>query len=105
MANNPKYIRALADASNAADVPSEAEALTPTDRYNESLMTGLRTAQGIDLTALSNHFGLRPDATEPEAWRRFLNQGILKEIGSGVYRIAEPHWVMADAIAAELFVA
>lgn len=105
VANNPKYIRALADASNAADVPSEAEALTPTDRYNESLMTGLRTAQGIALTDLENRFGLRPDATEPEAWRRFLNQGILKETGSGVYRIVEPHWVMADAIAAELFVA
>jgi oxygen-independent coproporphyrinogen-3 oxidase len=86
-------------------VPSEAEALTPTDRYNESLMTGLRTAQGIALTDLENRFGLRPDATEPEAWRRFLNQGILKEVGSSVYRIAEPHWVMADAIAAEFFVA
>ena len=105
VANNPKYIRALAGASSATDLPCETETLSSTDRYNESLMTGLRTARGIDLTALSNHFGLRPDVTEPEAWKRFLNQGILKEIGSGVYRIAEPHWVMADAIAAELFVA
>ena len=37
--------------------------------------------------------------------RRFLTQGMLEEIGPEVYRIAEPHWVMADAIAAELFVA
>ena len=76
--------------------------LTPTERYNESLMTGLRTAHGIVLTDLESRFGLRPDTTEQEAWRRFLNQGFLTEIGSGVYRIAEPHWVMADAIAAEL---
>ena len=105
VANNPKYIRALAGASSAAHLPCETETLSPTDRYNESLMTGLRTARGIDLTALESRFGLRPDVTEPEAWKRFLNQVILKEVGSGVYRIAEPHWVMADAIAAELFVA
>ena len=105
VANNPKYIRALAGASSAADLPCETETLSSTDRYNESLMTGLRTARGIDLTDLEDRFGLRPDVTEPEAWKRFLNQGILKEVGSGVYRIAEPHWVMADAIAAELFVA
>ena len=105
VANNPKYIRALTSASSAADLPCETETLSSTDRYNESLMTGLRTAQGIDLTDLSNHFGLRPDVTEPETWKRYVNQGILKEVGSGVYRIAEPHWVMADAIAAELFVA
>ena len=105
VANNPKYIRALDGASSAADLPCGGEALTPTDRYNESLMTGLRTARGIDLTDLDNRFGLRPDVAEPEAWKQFLDRGILKEIGGGVYRIAEPHWVMADAIAAELFVA
>ena len=95
----------MAGASSAAHLPCETETLSPTDRYNESLMTGLRTARGIDLTDLSNHFGLRPDVTESEAWKRFLKQGFLKEVGHGVYRIAEPHWVMADAIAAELFVA
>jgi oxygen-independent coproporphyrinogen-3 oxidase len=105
VANNPKYIRALSRASSTTDLPCETEALSPTDRYNESLMTGLRTARGIDLNALESRFGLRPDVTEPEAWKRYLNQGILKEVGSGVYRMAEPYWVMADAIAAELFVA
>ena len=105
VANNPKYIRALAGASSAADLPCETETLSSTDRYNESLMTGLRTARGIDMTDLESRFGLRPDVTEPEAWRRFLNQGILKEVSGGVYRIAEPHWVMADAIVTELFVA
>jgi oxygen-independent coproporphyrinogen-3 oxidase len=105
VANNPKYIRALDGASSAADLPCAGEALTPTDRYNESLMTGLRTARGIDLTDLDNRFGLRPDVAEPEAWKRFLDRGVLKEIGGDVYRIAEPHWVMADAIVAELFVA
>lgn len=105
VANNPKYIRALSSASSTADLPCETESLSPTDRYNESLMTGLRTARGIDLTHLANRFDLRPDATEPEAWKRFLSQGVLQEIGPGVYRIAEPHWVMADAISAELFLA
>ena len=105
VANNPKYIRTLGGASSAADLPCETETLSSTDRYNESLMTGLRTARGIDLAKLAHRFGLRPDVTEPEAWKRLIDQGVLQEISREVYRIAEPHWVMADAIAAELFVA
>jgi len=105
VANNPKFIRALSGASSAADLPVETETLSPTDRYNESLMTGLRTARGINLADLEDRFGLRPDVAEPEAWKRFLNQGVLEEVGGEVYRIAEPNWVMADAISAELFVA
>ena len=105
VANNPKFIRALSGASSAADLPVETETLSPTDRYNESVMTGLRTARGINLADLEDRFGLRPDVAEPEAWKRFLNQGVLEAVGGEVYRIAEPNWVMADAISAELFVA
>ncbi len=105
VANNPKYLRALSRASSTTDLPCETETLSSTDRYNESLMTGLRTARGIDLTELAHRFGQRPDAAEPETWKRLIDQGVLQEISREVYRIAEPHWVMADAIAAELFVA
>ena len=105
VANNPRYIKAVSLASGAQDLPTDIESLTPLDRYNESLMTGLRTARGIALSDLKKQFGHRPDQAEPEAWNRFLDRGVLVEIGGGVFRIAEPHWVMADAIAAELFMA
>ncbi|MBO75107.1 MAG: coproporphyrinogen III oxidase [Flavobacteriales bacterium] len=105
VANNPKYIKALTAATSALGLPREIETLSPTDRYNESLMTGLRTAKGIELIDFAKQFGLRPDVAEPEVWGRFLNQGLIAEIGAGRYRIPESRWVMADAIAAELFVA
>src|SRR5690606_39003041 len=45
VANNSLYLKAIDD----GNLPSEREILSPTDRYNEYVMTGLRTIWGIDL--------------------------------------------------------
>lgn len=103
VSNNPKYIKALSVAIDTAGLPSKTEVLTPTDRYNETLMTGLRTARGVSLGDLEKKFGLRPDKTQSTVWSGFIDRGMLSEIDPGVFRIPEPHWVMADSIAAELF--
>lgn len=105
VANNPAYIKALKSANAVADLPFSAEQLRPADRYNESIMTGLRTARGIGLEALERQVGLRPDVVEPVCWSRLLSEGKLVALGGGRYRIPEEHWVMADAIAADLFLA
>lgn len=105
VANNPAYIKALEHAKTPSDLPFNAESLSPVDRYNESVMTGLRTARGIEPDALEKRFGLRPDVVEPALWSRLLTEGKLVALGGGRYRIPEEHWVMADAIAADLFLA
>jgi oxygen-independent coproporphyrinogen-3 oxidase len=105
VANNPAYIKALKSAQTPADLPFNTEALRPADRYNESIMTGLRTARGIEPDALEKRFGLRPDLVEPALWSRLLAEEKLVALGEGRYRIPEEHWVMADAIAADLFFA
>lgn len=46
--NNPKYLKAIEN----GELPMEKEVLTVTDRYNEYVMTGLRTVWGVSLGTL-----------------------------------------------------
>ncbi|MCK0123865.1 radical SAM family heme chaperone HemW [Gelidibacter sp. F2691] len=52
--NNTKYINALAQNR----VPIETETLSITDKYNEYVMTGLRTIWGVSLEKVETDFGL-----------------------------------------------
>lgn len=51
--NNSKYIRSI----NRDILPLEEEILTVMDRYNEYIMTGLRTIWGISLKKIKTEFG------------------------------------------------
>ncbi|MCG2610047.1 radical SAM family heme chaperone HemW [Flavobacterium sp. SM15] len=53
VANNAIYIKSLAEDK----LPSEIETLTQTDRYNEYIMTGLRTVWGVSLERIKTEFG------------------------------------------------
>ena len=51
--NNAKYIKAIEN----KELPSEIETLTTTDKYNEYVMTGLRTIWGVSLEKVRHDFG------------------------------------------------
>lgn len=51
--NNSKYIQAVQN----DQLPIEREILSKTDRYNEYVMTGLRTIWGVSLEKIRNDFG------------------------------------------------
>ncbi|NNK11322.1 MAG: radical SAM family heme chaperone HemW [Flavobacteriaceae bacterium] len=53
ISNNPLYIKAL----NESNLPEEIETLTQRDRYNEYIMTGLRTMWGVSLQKVKDEFG------------------------------------------------
>lgn len=53
ISNNALYIKKM----NNDEPIAESEFLTETDRYNEYIMTGIRTIYGIDSTKLKNEFG------------------------------------------------
>ncbi len=82
--------------------PSENEVLTDVDRFNEFVMTRLRTAEGIDLAEAERLFGrerteqLRRDA-EPS-----LRAGHLRATG-GRLRVPPECFLVSDAVIAELF--
>lgn len=51
--NNSKYLKSI----NQETLPLEEETLTIADRYNEYVMTGLRTIWGISLKKIQKEFG------------------------------------------------
>lgn len=53
ISNNTKYINSLQNNS----IPSETETLTLRDRYNEYIMTGLRTMWGVSYQKVATNFG------------------------------------------------
>ncbi|MEZ4855009.1 MAG: radical SAM family heme chaperone HemW [Gelidibacter sp.] len=52
--NNSKYIQSI----DKKNLPIETETLSLTDKYNEYVMTGLRTIWGISLDTIQQNFGL-----------------------------------------------
>ena len=79
------------------------EALTKKKRYNEFLMTRLRTLQGIQITELETQFG--------KDYLQLFSEGIKKQelynniiqISSGNYIIPENKWFISDSIISDLF--
>lgn len=95
VANNATYIRTL----QAGKLPFELEVLTPTQRYNEYVMTGLRTSWGCNLLEISK---LGFEEYFAEGAKLFLADGTMERIGD-VYRLTASGKFLADGIAAELF--
>ena len=83
-------------------IPFEIETLTPRQQYNEYIMTGLRTLEGISLHLIEERWGLeQKDATLVNC-RKHIASGNLECINDQV-RLTVDGKFMADGIAADLF--
>ena len=99
VSNNPMYLQSLSQGR----LQQTEETLNDVDRYNEQVMTGLRTALGISPEELAQTTGHRPDKVDPRAWRRALETGDLIQLESGRFRIPEDRWITGDRVASSLF--
>lgn len=97
VANNAKYLQAL----EAGVLPFEREILTPAQRYNEYVMTGLRTVWGCEIQHIA---GIRQDfaAYFKTGIQPFLHDGTVEQNGE-LYRLSRTGKLLADRIAADLF--
>ncbi|WP_276389400.1 radical SAM family heme chaperone HemW [Eudoraea chungangensis] len=96
--NNVKYIKAL----QKDKLPYEKETLTKTDRYNEYIMTSLRTMWGISLTEIANRFGDKyAEFTILQASDR-IKQGLLIQEGETL-KVSKEGKFLSDGIASDLF--
>src|SRR5690606_10624341 len=98
IANNILYLKAIED----GNLPSEKEILTKADRYNEYIMTGLRTIWGVSLARIEREFGedfLEYLEAQSET---FLNEGLLVA-EEGVLKTSAKGKFLADGIASDLF--
>ena len=80
----------------------ETECLSETDRFNETLMTGLRTAAGVSWEFVRGQFGEERTDTLRRAARKFLDSGLLVDDGTAL-RIPSARFLLSDSIIADLF--
>lgn len=96
--NNPTYIKKI----NEGELPLEIETLSKTDRYNEYVMTGLRTIWGVDLDRIASEFGANYQKYLNQQSAKFLEQGFLV-IADGKLLTTKKGKFLADGIASDLF--
>ncbi|WP_461788417.1 radical SAM family heme chaperone HemW [Pedobacter sp.] len=98
IANNAKYMESLF----AGSLPEEVEFLTPEDRFNEYIMTSLRTMWGINLQEITSKFGSNfADQTKKQI-EPFMAKGQLIH-DNGSIKLTHTGKLFADGIAAALF--
>lgn len=96
--NNSKYIKAIENNS----LPMEIETLTPTDKYNEYVMTGLRTVWGVSLKKVADDFGKTFKDYLLQQADPFINQHLLY-IEDEKLLVTKKGKFLSDGIASDLF--
>jgi len=98
VSNNSQYIKSIQENK----VPIAFETLTKTDRYNEYVMTGLRTIWGVSLDQIEQKFG--------KTYLDYLNQQAAKFIDDhllfldeNILRTTKKGKFLSDGIASDLF--
>jgi len=98
ISNNTLYLKSIAENI----LPSETETLTKTDRYNEYVMTGLRTIWGISLDRIEREFG--------KTYLDYLNkqsynyiEDHLLFVDDNILRTTKIGKFLTDGIASDLF--
>jgi oxygen-independent coproporphyrinogen-3 oxidase len=98
VSNNGLYLKSISENK----LPSESEILSKTDRYNEYVMTGLRTIWGISLDRIETEFG--------KTYLDYLNQQAAKYIedhllfvDENILRSTKKGKFLSDGIASDLF--
>ena len=96
--NNSKYIKEI----QKNDLPIERETLSKTDRYNEYVMTGLRTIWGVSLVKIKNNFGEKfVDYLESQS-KKHIEQELLY-IENQTLKTTLKGKFLSDGIASDLF--
>lgn len=99
VANNSRYLQGvLAEGV----VPHEQEALTDEERFNEYVMTALRTMWGVDLTRVAAGWGEAAAESLRERAARFVAAGQVTQTGKALI-LTPAGRLLADGIAADLF--
>ena len=98
IANNMLYLKSIL----ADKLPHEVEILTQQDRYNEYVMTGLRTIWGVSLERIEKEFGKDYLNYLLNQADKFLIDGLLS-IAENVMTTTAKGKFLADGIASDLF--
>lgn len=97
---NVSHLQRYTDYLQQGTVPMGfREDLSPTDCFNESIMTGLRRSKGVDLQLVSCSFGDERKTFLEEAAAPYLDQGLLILDATSQYSIEAPsHSLCKDGV-------
>ena len=98
MANNINYIKAIEDHK----LPLEIETLTTKDRYNEYIMTGLRTMWGVSLERIESEFGSQYKSYVLKQAEKHLQEHLLYLDNEHLFTSKKGKF-LSDGIASDLF--
>jgi len=98
VSNNALYLKAITE----NQLPITTETLTLTDRYNEYIMTGLRTIWGVSLERVEKEFGPTYIAYLNQQAAKFIEDHLLY-IDDNILRTTKSGKFLGDGIASDLF--
>jgi oxygen-independent coproporphyrinogen-3 oxidase len=98
VSNNSLYIKSIQENK----LPIEIETLTKTDRYNEYIMTGLRTIWGVSLERIEQEFGKNYLDYLNQQAAKFIEDHLLF-IDDNILRTTKKGKFLSDGIASDLF--
>lgn len=103
VSNNMKYIKALA--KNI--LPITVEKLSIKNRYNEYIMTGLRTIWGVSFNKIENDFGVKYLNKLTQNSKKYIDKGLLTvdidPASNKILTTTKKGKFLADGIASDLF--
>ncbi|MET2985978.1 radical SAM family heme chaperone HemW [Aureibaculum conchae] len=100
VSNNVKYLKAI----QQHKIPREIEELSIDNRFNEAIMTGLRTIWGVDLQKIENEFGKNYKSDLLKKAQKFVEQNLLQVTNKEKLKTTKKGKFLADGLASELFI-
>lgn len=99
ISNNTRYIHSI-----SKDIlPSESEILKNTDKYNEYIMTGLRTVWGVSLNKVEFEFGISFKEYLVQQAEKYIQDGLLS-YNEDTLKTTKKGKFLTDGIASDLFI-
>ncbi|MFY9241881.1 MAG: radical SAM family heme chaperone HemW [Polaribacter sp.] len=96
--NNAIYIKKI----NQNELPIQRETLSVTDRYNEYVMTGLRTIWGVSLDKIEKEFGENYVKYLQMQSKKYIEQELLY-IDNKILKTTKKGKFLSDGMASDLF--
>jgi len=100
---NVSSISGYLELLNTGNCFYEEETLAPAQKYNEYVMTSLRTMWGCDRQKILSEFGAPFYESFMKSMEPLINKAFLKE-SQGIYCLTDKGKLFADGVAATLFV-
>ena len=98
ISNNSLYLKSIQENK----LPNEIEILSITDRYNEYIMTGLRTIWGVSLNRIEKEFGSKYLEYLNQQAQKFLDDNLVF-IENNILKPTPKGKFLTDGIASDLF--